>query len=80
MNYIGYATNIQPGVTVKIGSMPFMRGGYFQNESGIQFGLIFPLFFIILLDSTFLVPLVEEKQDGLKVCPNDSIYDKCKRI
>ena len=68
MNYIAYATNIQPIVTVKIGSMPFMRGGYFQNESGIQFGVIFLIFFIILLESTFLVPLVEEKQDGLKVC------------
>lgn len=47
--------------------MPFMRGGYFQNEAGVQFAMMFPIFFIVLLDSTFLVPLVEEKQDGLKV-------------
>ncbi|XP_037819690.1 ATP-binding cassette sub-family A member 3 [Lucilia sericata] len=66
MNYIEQVTNISPDITVEIGAMPFMRGGYFQNESGIQFGFIFPIFFIILLESTFLVPLVEEKQDGLK--------------
>lgn len=67
MNYITQETNIDPDITVEIRSMPFIRGGYFQNEAGMQFGYMFPIFFIILLESTFLVPLVEEKQDGLKV-------------
>lgn len=58
---------MQPEITVQIGSMPYMRGGYFQNEAGITFGYLFPIFFLILLESTFFVPLVEEKQDGLKV-------------
>lgn len=67
MNYIAQETNLSPDITVEIGAMPFMRGGFFQNESGIQFGLFVPLFLLILLENTFLVPLVEEKQDGLKV-------------
>lgn len=68
MDYIAEITNVQPDVTIQIGSMPYMRGGYFQNEAGITFGFLFPIFFIVLLDSTFIVPLVEEKQDGLQVC------------
>lgn len=67
LDYINLQTNVQPEVSVQMGSMPFMRGGYFQNEAGITFGILFPIFFIVLLDSTFFVPLVEEKQDGLKV-------------
>ncbi|XP_073824278.1 engulfment ABC Transporter in the ovary [Musca autumnalis] len=66
LDYITQRTNIQSDVSVRIGSMPYMRGGYFQNEAGITFGFLFPIFFIALLDSTFFVPLVEEKQDGLK--------------
>ncbi|XP_011295390.1 ATP-binding cassette sub-family A member 17 isoform X2 [Musca domestica] len=66
LDYISQITNMQPEITVQIGSMPYMRGGYFQNEAGITFGYLFPIFFLILLESTFFVPLVEEKQDGLK--------------
>ncbi|XP_013113812.2 ATP-binding cassette sub-family A member 2 [Stomoxys calcitrans] len=66
LDYITQLTNEQPDVTVQIGSMPHMRGGFFQNEAGITFGLLFPIFFVVILDSTFFVPLVEEKQDGLK--------------
>ncbi|XP_075151288.1 engulfment ABC Transporter in the ovary isoform X2 [Haematobia irritans] len=66
LDYITQLTNIQTDISLQIGSMPYMRGGYFQNEAGINFAYLFPIFFIVLLDSTFFLPLVEEKQDGLK--------------
>ncbi|KAL9874746.1 phospholipid-transporting ATPase ABCA3-like isoform 2-T2 [Glossina fuscipes fuscipes] len=56
----------QNTVKVRVDSMPFMRGGYFHNETGLIFGYAFPICTIALMIITFIVPLVEEKRDGIK--------------
>lgn len=57
----------QNTIKVRVDSMPFMRGGYFHNEAGLIFGYVFPICTIALMIITFIVPLVEEKRDGIKV-------------
>lgn len=54
-------------VVVSIGAMPSIRGGFYHNEVGMQTGGMVALFLIVILVITFIVPLVEEKEDGLKV-------------
>uniref|UniRef100_A0A1A9V1P9 ABC transporter domain-containing protein n=1 Tax=Glossina austeni TaxID=7395 RepID=A0A1A9V1P9_GLOAU len=56
----------QNTIKVRVDSMPFMRGGYFHNEAGLIFGYAFPICTIALMIITFIVPLVEEKRDGIK--------------
>lgn len=54
-------------IMVSVGAMPSLQGGYYHNELGIVMGNLLALFLIVILVSTFIVPLVEEKEDGLKV-------------
>lgn len=54
-------------VVVSIGAMPSIRGGFYHNEVGMQMGPMIALFLIVILVITFIVPLVEEKENGLKV-------------
>lgn len=54
-------------VVVSVGAMPSIEGGYYHNELGIVLGTMVALFLIVILVVTFIVPLVEEKEDGLKV-------------
>uniref|UniRef100_A0A1B0A5P0 ABC transporter domain-containing protein n=1 Tax=Glossina pallidipes TaxID=7398 RepID=A0A1B0A5P0_GLOPL len=56
----------QNTIRVRVDSMPFMRGGYFHNEAGLIFGYAFPICTIALMIITFIVPLVEEKRNGIK--------------
>lgn len=51
----------------EIASMPTIAQETIDSQRIIWFGSLYSVLFNVLLLSTFLVPLVEEKQNGIKV-------------
>ncbi|XP_037957966.1 retinal-specific phospholipid-transporting ATPase ABCA4 [Teleopsis dalmanni] len=51
---------------MELSSIPTIAQEVLDSQRLILFGSLFSILFSVLLLSTFLVPLVEEKQDGLK--------------
>lgn len=65
--YIETVTNNENPYSLEIISMPIVHHTHMDGRRLIQFGTLYSVLFGVLLLSTFIVPLVEEKQDGLKV-------------
>ncbi|XP_017493988.1 PREDICTED: ATP-binding cassette sub-family A member 1 isoform X3 [Rhagoletis zephyria] len=65
-----FITIHNPGTTInfdfEIASMPMIAQETIDSQRIIWFGSLYSILFNVLLLSTFLVPLVEEKQNGIK--------------
>lgn len=66
LNFIKSSTATDKRVQIGISPLPSIEHDSIDGQRLIRFGFLFAVLFNVLLLSTILIPLVEEKHDGIK--------------